>query len=250
MAKKKDKSVPLVSFPTVKRIRPKTIIQNEAFKAFHQQYNLCLHGQAGTGKTFLSLFLALDSLLAHESKYEKVIIIRSVVPTREIGFLPGSLKEKVEIYEHPYREIAGELFEKREDYDYLKAIKKLDFQVTSHLRGLTFSNAIIVVDEIANMTYHELCTIITRVGENCRIIFVGDSSQSDLRDHERDGLKHFLKILKNMPSFHCVEFTCEDIVRGPLVKEFLMEQEAYFKDLHANRPTWTPPIQTQPTVGA
>ncbi len=238
MAKKKEKCVPLCpTFPVLKRIRPKTIHQNEVFKSFHLGNHLCLHGVAGTGKTFISFYLALDAILSHDSKFEKLLIIRSVVPTREIGYLPGNLKEKIEVYEAPYKDMAIELFEDKHGYDYLKSIKKLEFQTTSHLRGLTFNNAIILVDETQNLNYHELSTTITRVGTNCRIIYSGDTSQSDLRSYEKDGIQHFLNILRNMPSFHTIEFGCDDIVRGELVKEFLLEENLYYKEMNGHIPT-------------
>lgn len=245
MAKKKEKIVSVCSFPTLKRIRPKTIRQNEVFKSFQQGWNLCLHGVAGTGKTFISLYMALEALLAQDSKFEKVIIIRSVVPTREIGYLPGNLKEKIEIYETPYRDIAAELFDHKQDYDYLKSIKKLEFQTTSHLRGQTFHNAIILVDEIQNLSYHELSTTITRIGENCRLLYCGDTSQSDLREYERGGVKHFLNIVHRMHSFASFEFSIEDIQRGPLVREFLEEEIAYYKEQNDRSKT----VRTQETVG-
>lgn len=214
--------------PTLKRIKPVTIHQNDAFKAFHSKYNICLHGFAGTGKTYTSLYLALQHVLSNDSKYSKVVIIRSVVPTREIGFLPGNVKEKIEIYESPYRDICSELFDDPYAYSILKGCKKIEFQTTSHLRGSTFKDAIIIVDEIQNLSYHELSTTITRAGENCLYMYCGDTAQSDLHYRERDGVKDFLKILRNMPSFHCIEFGMNDIVRGPLVKEFLEEENAYF----------------------
>jgi phosphate starvation-inducible protein PhoH len=221
--------------PTLKRIKPVTIHQNEAFKGFHLKENLCLHGAAGSGKTYIALYLALNKVLSEDSVFDKVIIIRSVVPTREIGFLPGSVKEKIEIYESPYREICDEIFETyTHSYEMMKSVKKIEFQTTSHLRGLTFNNAIVIVDEMQNMSYQELATTITRAGLNCYYIYCGDTPQTDLKPYERDGIKSFLDIIRNMPSFRTVEFDFNDIVRGGLVKEFLTEEHAYHNSLQTS----------------
>lgn len=230
MAKKIKKEAPKGPIlPVLTRMKPVTIHQNDAFKAFLQNDNLCLHGAAGTGKTYIALYLALQRVLSNESPFEKVIIIRSVVPTREIGFLPGSVKEKIEIYESPYRDICSELFENHtHPYEIMKALGRIEFQTTSHLRGLTFNKAIVIVDEMQNCSYGELATTITRAGNDCKYIYCGDIPQTDLKPYEKDGVKDFLQILKRMESFHSIEFDYNDIVRGGLVKEFLTEEHDYY----------------------
>jgi len=211
-----------------KNVKPITINQNRAYKEFHKGYNLILHGVAGTGKTYISIHMALCAVLAQDSKHEQVIIIRSVVPTREIGFLPGTLKEKISVYEDPYREICADLFEKGTAYEELKSRKKIVFATTSYLRGLTFKNSIIVVDEMQNLTYDELRTVITRTGDNSRLIFSGDYRQSDLeRSRDRQGLHHFLNVLDDMECFAKIEFGNGDIVRNALVKDFIISEGKY-----------------------
>lgn len=211
-----------------KHVKPITINQNKAYKAFHQGYNLILHGVAGTGKTFISMHMALNAVLTEGCKQTQVIVVRSAVPTREIGYLPGSLKEKISAYEDPYKDVCDDLFEKATAYEELKARKLLTFTTTSYLRGLTWKNAIVVVDEIQNLNYEELRTVITRVGDNTRIIFSGDYRQSDLeRYKERQGLGHFLNILEAMEGFAKVEFVADDIVRNALVKEFIIQECKY-----------------------
>lgn len=218
----------------LKPVKPITTNQHKACKAFHQGDNLVLHGVAGTGKTYISLHLALSAVLAHDAEQEQVIVIRSVVPTREIGYLPGSLKEKISVYEDPYKDICNELMGRATAYEELKSRKHLTFATTSYLRGLTFKNAIIVVDEMQNCNYEELRTIITRVGDNTRIIFSGDYRQSDLeRYKDRQGLSHFLNILDNMNAFAKIEFGNDDIVRNELVKEFIIEEGHYQDAGHA-----------------
>ena len=156
----------------------------------------------------------------------KVIILRSVVPTRDMGFLPGSAKEKAKVYEAPYYSICNELFGRGDAYDILKTKNIVEFQTTSFVRGITFNDCIVVVDECQNMTYQELDSIITRVGENCRVIFSGDFKQSDLlRNNERTGLLTFMNVLKHMNMFDCIEFTKEDIVRSQLVKSYIIAKE-------------------------
>jgi phosphate starvation-inducible PhoH-like protein len=206
----------------LKQIVPLTRNQQNTFKAFYDGKHLLLHGVAGTGKTFVSLFLALEEIL-NQRNYSKVIIIRSVVPSRDIGFLPGNAKEKSRIYEEPYKEICDTLFNRGDGYECLKSKNLIEFTTTSFLRGLTFNDAIVIVDETQNMTIQELDTVMTRVGENCRIIFCGDYMQSDLeKKEERKGLLTFMTILDTMNLFARVEFTKEDIVRSDLVKRYII----------------------------
>ncbi len=214
----------------LKQIKPLTKTQEDVFHDFFQGQNLILHGVAGTGKTFVSLYLALNEILKPSSDYEKIIILRSVVPSRDIGFLPGSLKEKTEIYEEPYKIICNELFQRGDGYSNLRQKNVIEFCVTSFLRGLTFNNCIIIVDEMQNMSYQELTTIITRVGDNCKIFFCGDYEQTDLhREKEKEGLLHFLNIIKEMKEFTFIQFNYFDIVRSSLVKNFIIAESEYKK---------------------
>ena len=224
MAKKKssiDAPAPLI----VSNVHPMTAHQHQTVQAYHAGANLLLCGAAGTGKTFLSLYLALKTILKKESEYQQIIIIRSIVPSREIGYLPGSLKEKIGIYEDPYRLICNELMGRGDAYEILKATLRISFQTTSYLRGITFEKSIIIVDEIQNLSFQELSTVVTRVGEGCRMLFCGDVRQSDLwRHEEREGIHQFLRILRRMSSVTTIEFDVEDIVRSSFVKEFLMAE--------------------------
>jgi predicted ribonuclease YlaK len=202
-------------------VDPITENQEKTFRAYESGKNLMLHGVAGTGKTFISLYLALESTL--KGRIDKpVVIIRSVVPTRDIGFLPGSMEEKIAVYEQPYDMMCSELFRFKGAYNELKKRGFVEFSTTSFLRGLTFHNNTIVVDECQNLTFVELDTIMTRCGEGCRIIFCGDFRQSDLyKSHEREGLKTFMNIVNRMNSFEFIEFSKDDIVRSALVKEYI-----------------------------
>lgn len=208
----------------LKKIEPLTKHQKESFEAYYQGKNLMLHGIAGTGKSFISMYLALEEILSSpESPYKKLIIVRSVVPTRDMGFLPGNSKEKAQVYEAPYYAICTELFGRGDAYSYLKQKNLIEFISTSFIRGITLNDCIIVVDEIANMTLHELDSVITRVGRNCKIIFSGDFRQSDFtREHERNGLVDFMKIIERMKSFAFVDFDENDIVRSAMVKDYII----------------------------
>lgn len=188
--------------------------------AFESSQNLVLHGCAGTGKTFISSYLAFDDMT--KNMYEKLVIIRSAVPTRDIGFLPGTEKEKSSVYEEPYYDIAIDLFERGDAYQILKTKRLVHFMTTSYIRGITLRDAIILIDECQNMSFHELDSIITRVGENCRVIFCGDFSQSDLK---QNGMKEFFEILASMNRFDFIEFGVEDIVRSGFVKEYIIAKE-------------------------
>lgn len=193
--------------------------------AFDSDKHLVLCGVAGTGKTYISLYLALDDM--HKKLYDRTIIVRSAVSTREMGFLPGSEKEKSAVYEEPYKNICNELFDRGDAYEILKKDQMIHFMTTSFIRGVTLRNATIIVDECQNMSFHELDSIITRVGEGCRIIFCGDFKQTDFteRSRERSGLPEFLRILKAMESFDMVDFTVKDIVRSGFVKKYILAKE-------------------------
>lgn len=209
----------------LKRIVPLTPNQQRTFNSYNNGQNLILHGYAGTGKSYVSLYLALEEILSGSTLYDKVIIVRSVVPSRDVGFLPGSIKEKTKVYEEPYKEICDELFGRGDAYDILKLRGTIGFTTTSFLRGLTFNNAIVIVDELQNMTFPELDTVMTRMGDQSRIIFCGDFRQTDLtHDRDKSGLHHFINITKKMNRFDYIEFEKNDIVRSGLVKDYIIKR--------------------------
>lgn len=191
------------------------LTQNQ-LKVFESRKHLVLHGVAGTGKTFISCYLAFDDMAKGE--YEKLVMIRSAVPTRDMGFLPGNEKEKGGVYEAPYKDIATELFQRGDAYDILKTKGLVHFMTTSFIRGVTLRNAVVIVDECQNMSFHELDSIVTRLGEGCRIIFCGDFRQSDL---QKNGLKDFFRVLKATNQFDAVDFEIKDIVRSEFVKSYI-----------------------------
>ena len=208
------------------KIEPKTLHQKQTFDWWKENFNLVLSGSAGTGKTFLAMHLALQEVLNRDTPYDKVVIIRSIVPTRDIGFLPGDEEEKKDVYTRPYISICEELLGSREAWLDLVASGRVEFVSTSFIRGLTLSNAIVIVDEMQNLNFHELDTVITRVGEDCRFIMCGDYYQSDFeRDKDRQGIRDFMDIMKKMFMFKVVEFTWEDIVRSEFVKQYIMTKE-------------------------
>lgn len=182
-----------------------------------------LHGAAGTGKTFIALYKALEEVMDKSNSYEKVVIVRSVVPSRDIGHLPGDEKEKTDVYLAPYKAVCKDLFNTEQAYERLVEQKNIEFLITSFVRGITIDNAVIIVDECQNMNFQELSSIITRVGEGSRIVFCGDFKQTDLnKRHDQSGLKEFVEVINRMPSFRNVEFGIDDIVRSSLVKEFIV----------------------------
>ncbi len=211
----------------LKSIVPKTETQVKTFSAYDDDKHLFLLGSAGTGKTFISLYLALKSLV-NSQEYNKVIIVRSAVAGRTIGYLPGSPAEKTKVYEVPYQQICNELYGRGDAYGILKQKNMVEFMSTSYIRGITMTDAIVVVDECQNMDWGELNTIITRAGSNCRFIFCGDIKQDDLtseRYKEASGIKKFIEVIRRMNHFEFLEFTSADIVRGPLVKEYIIACE-------------------------
>ena len=207
---------------SLEQVEPLTDNQERAFDAYEDGKNLLLHGLSGTGKTFISCYLALEELLGGMSDHRKLIIVRSVVPTRDMGFLPGSAKEKSRVYEAPYHTVVSDLFGRGDAYQILKTKGIVEFETTSFIRGITFEDSIVLVDEVNNMSFHELDSVITRVGRNCKIIFSGDFGQSDLRGEEKNGLHKFMNVLSKLENFEHIEFEEEDIVRSGLVKEYII----------------------------
>ena len=209
-------------------IDPLTDNQRKLYDAYAEGKHLVAYGCAGTGKTFITLYNALREVLDERTPYEKIYLVRSLVATREIGFLPGSYEDKSDIYQIPYKNMVKYMFQMPSDaefemlYGNLKSQETIKFWSTSFLRGTTLDNAIVIVDEFSNLNFHELDSIITRVGENSRICFCGDAEQSDLiKTNERNGIVDFMNILRKMPSFDIIEFGIDDIVRSGLVKEYL-----------------------------
>ena len=210
------------------QIKPLTPSQEKVFDAFSKQKNLYLYGAAGTGKTFIGMYLALQEILNEQSSYDKLYIVRSLVPTREIGFLPGDHDDKAELYQIPYQNMVRYMFKMPDDasfdmlYANLKAQETISFWSTSFLRGTTLDNSIVLVDESQNLNFHELDSIITRLGVNTKIIFAGDAAQTDLvKTNERNGILDFMKIIQGMDEFEMVEFGIQDIILSGLVKSYL-----------------------------
>jgi len=210
-------------------IEPLTDNQKKLFKSYKDGQNLVAYGAAGTGKTFITLYNALQEVLDPSTPYDKIYIVRSLVATREIGFLPGDHDDKSFLYQIPYKNMVKYMFEMPTDADFemlygnLKNQNTIDFWSTSFIRGTTLDRAIIIVDEFQNLNYHELDSIMTRVGTDTKIMFCGDATQTDLiKQNERNGIHDFMRILRIMPSLSIIEFGVEDIVRSGLCKEYLL----------------------------
>ena len=224
----------LIKFPSIqqlhfelKHIQPITDNQVITFNAFDQGDNLFLHGCAGTGKTFISIYLALKEIENGRSRRRKLIIIRTAQSSKDIGFLPGTEKQKLEVYEAPYKAICAELYHRDDAYDILKTKGIIEFHSTSYLRGTTINDAIILVDEVQNQRYVELRTVLTRTGDHSRIILCGDTKQDDLtseRFKEASGLKDMMKVFNFMGSMTTVQFEIDDIVRSGFVRDFIIAE--------------------------
>ena len=212
-------------------IKPLTPSQEKAYDFWDKNKNLFMYGAAGTGKTFIALYLALREVLNEETPYEKVYIVRSLVSTREIGFLPGDHEDKSEIYQIPYKNMVRYMFEMPDDnsfemlYGNLKAQETISFWSTSFIRGTTLDRSIVIVDESQNLNFHELDSIITRVCEDTKILFCGDANQTDLvKTNERNGIHNFMNILSIMNEFGMIEFGIQDIVRSGLIRSYLLSK--------------------------
>ncbi len=205
---------------------PITLNQEKTYAAWDEGYNLVLTGTAGTGKTFNALYLALEDVLDKDSDYDRLIIVRSMVPTRDMGFLPGTKAEKEDAFTTPYKNICCELFGDKASYNKMLVGGQIQFESTSFIRGTTFDNAIIVVDEMQNLNFHELDSVITRVGRSTKIIFSGDYKQSDFKyEDEKQGIVKFLQIVEQLKNFEIINFGWEDIVRSDFVRDYIMTKE-------------------------
>jgi predicted ribonuclease YlaK len=218
-----------INLDYIREIDPITPNQELFFDKYKDNQNMVAYGVAGTGKTFITLYNALKDVLDPNTPYEKIYIVRSLVPTREIGFLPGDHEDKSDIYQIPYKNMVKYMFEMPDDnsfemlYGNLKTQGTISFWSTSFIRGTTLDNCILIVDEFQNLNFHELDSIITRVGESSKIMFCGDATQTDLiKTSEKNGIVDFMRILTNMPSFDTIEFNAEDICRSGLVKEYIV----------------------------
>ena len=217
----------------MRSVEPLTESQKELFRCYQNNQNLVAYGCAGTGKTFITLYNALKDVMDMKSPYEKIYIVRSLVATREIGFLPGDHEDKSSLYQIPYKNMVKYMFELPTEADFemlygnLKTQGTISFWSTSFIRGTTLDNAIVIVDEFQNLNYHELDSIITRIGENSKIMFCGDATQSDLtKSAEKNGIHDFMSILRQMEEFGMTEFGVEDIVRSGLIKSYLVNKIA------------------------
>ena len=212
-------------------IKALTPAQEKVWDAYDKNQNLFLYGAAGTGKTFVAMYLALKEVLDPKSQYDKLYVVRSLVPTREIGFLPGDHEDKSNLYQIPYKNMVRYMFEMPDDasfemlYANLKAQETISFWSTSFIRGTTIDNAIVFIDESQNLNFHELDSIITRLGVNTKVIFAGDAAQTDLtKTYEKNGILDFMKIIDDMDEFSSIEFGVQDIVRSGLVKSYLISK--------------------------
>ncbi len=231
MARRNRRSqiIQLSEVPTFKpnkiNIRPRTERQMHACEAWRDGKNLSLSGYAGTGKTFIALHLALSAVESY-GEQEQIVIIRSTVPTRECGFLPGTIEEKIEVYEQPYYALCNELTGEHNAYNELKKKGLIDFISTSYVRGCTLNDKVVIVDEMQNMNYHELDSVITRLGNNSRLILCGDYRQSDFtKEKDKHGMITILNILSQISEFKSIEFQQEDILRSSFVKQYIIAKE-------------------------
>jgi len=221
----------LISHDQLVEMKGVTKNQTEVFKQYAEGKNLFLYGPAGTGKTFVILYNAIKQVLDPSTDFNCIYIVRSLMPTRSLAFMPGDEQDKSSLYQVPYDNMLRLMFKLSSEeqfdmmYEELKKQENVAFLSTSFLRGITLDNAIILVDECQNLNFHELDTIMTRVGQESKIMFSGDFDQTDLRDDaEKAGLGQFIKIINEMKEFYSCEFDIGDIVRSGLVRSYIIQK--------------------------
>ena len=221
----------LISHDQLVEMKGVTKNQLEVFKQYAEGKNLFLYGPAGTGKTFVILYNAIKEVLDSKTNYNCIYIVRSLMPTRSLAFMPGDEQDKSSLYQVPYDNMLRLMFKLSSEeqfdmmYEELKKQGNVAFLSTSFLRGITLDNAIVLVDECQNLNFHELDTIMTRVGQESKIMFSGDFDQTDLReDEEKAGLSQFIKIINEMKEFYSCEFDIGDIVRSGLVRSYIIQK--------------------------
>lgn len=229
MSRKKTQTSNPTNGMQLKEIEPMTHAQNQLFNAFYDGYHLVAMGTAGTGKSFLSVYLGLEAVFDTNSPYKKVLICRSCVPSRDIGFLPGTEEEKISVYKRPYQSIVQELFKRDDAWEILEKKNVVEFCSTSFLRGTTIDNTIIFVDEIQNLAYNEIHNVVTRIGKNSALVLAGDFNQMDL-DFGDSGVKDFFEIAKKIKGFKIVTFQESDIVRNDFIREYIIAQNEYERE--------------------
>lgn len=236
---KREKTPPTPSLNLqLRTITPITDNQILAFNAYDDGQHLCMIGSAGTGKTLVAIYNALKDVLDKSTPYKKILIVRTAQPSKQIGFLPGTEKEKLAVYEAAYKGIFTELFGRGDAYEVCKQKGLVEFTGTSFLRGITIENTIVIVDEFQSCTYHETETVATRIGENSKLILCGDTRQDDLtssRYNERSGIQPIIQVLRNIPDMSIITFTVDDIVRSGFVKQWLLAVEKLNLDLTSYR---------------
>jgi len=226
MREKQNNNTLSVRLDDLLEFEPITDNQRVAFEAWHEGFNMILSGCAGTGKTFIALYLALETILDDDTDQDNIVIIRSTVPVRDQGFLPGTKKEKEDPYTAVYKQIGDELFGDNKTYNKAVSAKRVLFDTTSYLRGITWRNSVVIVDEMQNLNFQELDTVMTRLGRNSRIIFCGDYKQTDFKyNDEKEGLFQFTEIVEHLNMFKIVNFGWDDIVRSGVVRDYLMTKE-------------------------
>lgn len=213
-----------------KDIVPLTDRQDDAFRSWYQRADshLALLGSAGVGKTLLACYLGINEVLNPKTPQKQLIIVRAANATKEIGFLPGTKEEKEEIFQLPYFDVFRFLFNRAATYRDMCDAGVIKFTTTSHIRGLTFENAIVIFDEIQSASRHDIDSLATRLGDDSRLIMIGDGYQNDLhskRGTEVSGFDYAVGMMHKIDDFDVIQFTHDDIVRSGFVKKWIIESE-------------------------
>lgn len=217
---------PLVYGSRGTTVKAKTPNQQKLVDAVAENDLVFAVGPAGTGKTYISVAMAVRALKNKEVK--KIIITRPAVEAGEnLGFLPGDLKEKIDPYLRPIYDALGDMIP-AEKLKYYQENNIIEIAPLAYMRGRTLNNAFVLLDEAQNTTAMQMKMFLTRMGPNSKVIVTGDQSQIDLPNRQKSGLVESYHILKNVKGIAIVELSAKDVVRHKLVKQIIAAYDKHF----------------------
>lgn len=215
------------------KLKAKNDSQLRLLKSMKENQITICNGVAGSGKTICSIFMALNLLKDRGNNYQKIFLVKSVTTLKgeEIGFLKGDLREKIDPFMESFKNNASKLF-KNTNVNSLFETSIIKFLPLAYIRGTNLDNCIVILDELQNVSIDNARTLMTRIGENCKIICLGDSNQIDLKNKKDSSLDVVFNIFNNVDDIGCILMDINDEnCRNPIIKII----ETKFKEFHDGR---------------